>query len=235
MLWRHAQSEANLRSQMPGASDDPLTVQGQEQAKQLGAWLAQQAYYPTATYVSPAVRARQTLDWVEEGFRNYLQVSDQVSDQAVVHPPPQPDPLQPCIDDRLIEIDNGILAGLTWPEAQTLYPELCAALEQSSTWLTIPKAETPTQCRERAIAIAADLQCTARPDDCLWLITHGGFLPYLLSVLLGCDRTWGVQAAPTGLFELEWDSEHWAIADCNRHNTTLWQIHRFNAIGHLQM
>jgi 2,3-bisphosphoglycerate-dependent phosphoglycerate mutase len=156
-----------------------------------------------------------------------------------------------CVDDRLQEINNGILSGLTWPEAQQRHSKLCQALEQSADWLAIPGAESPVQCQARARSFIEELQGCHGNGDRIWVISHGGILPYLVAALVGSDRTWGFQSQPTAIFEFVWDADRWRQLEQsahrpnspqnsqhnyqqNRFNTTLWQIRQFNDFSHNQ-
>ena len=138
------------------------------------------------------------------------------------------------IHPSLQEWHTGIFQGLTWSEAQARYPDLCAALESRRDWLPIPEAETLDQGRDRARQFIQQLLATHCQTDSLWIVTHGGILPQLVAALLGCDRAWGFPVNNTALFDFELDCDRWPRPDCDRWNTSLWQIHRFNDTQHLQ-
>lgn len=226
LLMRHAQCHSNVEGRMLGASNaadfatqngnsaDELTDLGKAQAQALGTWLAQQGFSPTHLYSSPLLRACQTWEWLQRSW-------DAAAELDIVS------------DRRLTEINQGILTGLTWAEAQQQHPQLCHALEQSVDWLPVTGAESPLDCRRRAHSMVSHWRSQHSNGDCLWVVSHGGFLSHLVSELLGCDRTWGCAIAPTGLFEFELDLSRWTQGPENRFNTVLWKINRFNSTEHL--
>lgn len=213
LLIRHATSIGNEAGYMSGQVDYGLSQNGMQEAFALKKYLLQQGGsqqdgLPTHLYTSPLQRARQTAQ--------------------ILAPP-----CQRVADDRLQEIDNGILSGLTWEQAMQRYPELCTALERSPNWFAIPGAESPQNCHDRATSFIQTLLQTHANGDRVWAITHGGILPYLVAALLGNERTWGFETKPTALFEFWWDCDRWSVVDQNRFNPTLWQVKRFNDLTHL--
>ena len=230
LLFRHGESIGNREQRMPGHYQDSLTRPGKMQTQRLGQALVDQGWIPTQVYTSPAKRSLQTAEIL------MTQLTAQIQ------------PLQtiPCLqDDRLGEVNNGIFGDLTWSEAQARYPQLCQTLESSLNWMPIPQAESPLDCRDRARSFFTDFihrHSQSQGDDRIWIISHGGFLPYLLGVILGCDRTWGMGIPNLGCFELSWQGGHFPhfpldLQECppalstegqlEYHNTARWQIHRF--------
>ena len=55
----------------------------------------------------------------------------------------------------------------------------------------------------------------------------------MLAALMGTDRTWGIGALNTGVFDFDLDLERWASDGPQLHNTALWRINRFNDTSHL--
>ena len=229
ILMRHAQCHSNVEGRMlgsrnaaeftPRAKDSSselseLTDLGQVQAQALGSWLEQHRSSPTHLYSSPLLRAQQTWELIRQSCKTSAE-------------------LEIISDRRLTEIDQGILTGLTWPEAQQRHPQLCHSLEQSLDWLPVPGAESPLDCRRRAQSMVSSWLKSHSDGDCLWVVSHGGFLSHLVSELLGCDRTWECAILPTGLFEFEFDLSRWAQGQENRFNTALWKINQFNNTAHL--
>ncbi|MGB8701020.1 MAG: histidine phosphatase family protein [Thermosynechococcaceae cyanobacterium] len=216
LLMRHAESVGNRESRIQGRVDYILSEQGVEQAHALGQALVEQSWPPTYIYTSPLQRAIHTSDilrdyWATRGLS--------ITIQAL------PD---------LQEVKNGVLEGLTWVEAQAQYPDLCNALTASPDWLPIPGAETLKACRDRAHQAFQSLITQHSNHDRLWVISHGGFLQYLIGAVMGCDRIWGITIPPTAIFEFELDIERWDKTDQNRYNALLWRIRRFNDAEHLK-
>ena len=213
LFIRHAESESNLAGRMQGRWDDNLTVQGEWQARQLGRWLLRQPA-PTALYCSPQRRAQATLHLLQEQC-------PAVADCSIF------------LEPDLQELDQGILTGLTWSEAQARYPELCSRLEQTPEWLPVPQAESPVEARRRAAAVLQRWFKHHGQGDRLWVVTHGGLLVHLISELLGCPRTWGFDITPTAWFDFYLDVERISRQDENRFNPTLSKINHFNSKVHL--
>jgi 2,3-bisphosphoglycerate-dependent phosphoglycerate mutase len=222
LLIRHAESIGNQAGIMQGQGNYELSAKGQQQAQALGQRLAQEGKRPTHLYSSPLMRGRQTLAILLACLQ---ECSVQLQDLPLC-----------CVDRRLQEIDNGILSGLTWQQAKRQYPELCQALERSPDWIPISGAESPQTCYDRAQAFIQDLLANHQQSQRIWVMTHGGILPYLVAALLGSDRVWGFQSEPTALFEFVWDHDRWELNDQNLNlfNTTLWKIQRFNDSNHLR-
>jgi 2,3-bisphosphoglycerate-dependent phosphoglycerate mutase len=211
LLIRHAQSLGNVDQRMQGHNLDPLSGDGILQAQHLGKTLGG-GWQPSHLYSSTLPRAVQTAELLL-GFL------------------PCPPPIH-CAEE-LQELNNGVFNGLTWQEAETLYPDLCQQLLASSEWVPIPGAETLQAARERAELFLQTLLSNHSNDDQIWIVTHGGFLQYLIATLLGSDRTWGLSIPPTALFEFWLDRERWFLRGADQWNPTLWQVHRFNDAQHL--
>lgn len=211
LLIRHAESVGNQEQRLQGQADFALSFQGQRQAAALAQSLSTQSWCPTHVYSSPLQRAIQTATILLQGRELAIAGSE-----------------------ALQEIHLGILQGLTWAEAQAQYPELCCALEASPTWIPIPEAESLIQVRDRAKGFVESLLNQHIDSHRIWIITHGGLLPYLIAALLGCDRVWGLEIPPTALFEFWLDRDRWPHQDENLANNTLWQIRRFNDLKHLK-
>lgn len=255
MLVRHGESEGNRSRCMAGAAapDWPLSDRGWHQAQALGQQLAQELAqelaqkltqaidpvispplpppYPTHIYLSPTRRARQTLQALTQTFPlgNSLALGDPSAPSLRYAQDPQIRE-----DARLLEMDNGIFAGLTWAQAQSHNPDLCAQLERSPQWIPIPRAESPRDCRDRAHSFTEDLYHHG-PDDRLWVISHGGILPYLLAALWGSDRVWGMEIGCTARFELTWQALSQDLITAHSPScdmTTTQQILRFNDRSH---
>ncbi|PSN19734.1 histidine phosphatase family protein [filamentous cyanobacterium CCP5] len=222
LLIRHAESLGNLEGRMEGQSSTGLSERGMQQAHQLGRHLAATDWQPTAIYCSPLLRATQTLTAM--GSTLGWQLDRQAN----------PLPVPVTWDPNLREYANGCFQGLTWIEAQQQYPQLCQQLETSLDWLPIPGAETLEAGRSRATEFWQQVLETHQTSDRLWIISHQWLLQQLLSVILGCDRTWAVAMGHTACFEIWLDRDRWCQADHNRWNSELWQLRRFNDCKHLQ-
>ena len=100
LIIRHGESEADILHVHEGRADFELTERGHEQAAAMARYVAGQ--YPlTRIYASPLKRAAQTA-------RHLAQASG----------------LEICFEPDLMEFNNGLLAGLSFEEADRLYPRV---------------------------------------------------------------------------------------------------------------
>ncbi|MEM9769828.1 MAG: histidine phosphatase family protein [Cyanobacteria bacterium P01_D01_bin.71] len=244
LFMRHGESTSNRDRRLTGQDDSPLTAQGHQQCRQLATWLHAQSWPPTHIYSSPLRRALESLDDVMQPWPWPLvppvkQAQERwESDRAGLDQRPLPGDSSPAapqfqVCPLLREFDAGILTGLTWPEAQQRYPDLCHQLETSADWVPIPAAETPQQGRQRAQAFLNDLLHRHCSGDAIWILSHHWILEHLIACLLGCDRTWQIAMANTALFEFWLDRDRWEQAGMPRSISDLWQIKQFNSTPHL--
>ncbi|MDM7325624.1 MAG: histidine phosphatase family protein [Thermosynechococcus sp. Uc] len=198
ILIRHGEAVGNASKVMLGRQDVPLTERGRQQALALREKLPP----PNAIYTSPLQRCRDTATL-----------------------------MNPCPDLKiqelaeLIEIDQGIFTGLTWAQAQAQHPDLCAELEESDYLIPVPEAESMAMAWQRAKQAWKKLRRHS-DEDCVWCVSHGGFLQCLISVVLGSDRLWGIEIPPAAWFDFsvrvdldgrfEAENIHW------------WRINTFN-------
>ena len=218
LLIRHAQSLGNLQRQMEGQSSTELSAEGHRQAQRLSHSLVQSAL-PTHIYSSPLLRASQTTDYLTSELQRLGHLFH-------IH---QTDDLQ--------EIHQGVFQGLTWRQAQLQYPEICAQLLSSLAWQPVPQAESLMAARDRAKAWVEHILSQHHTDDIIWAVSHEGFLQQLISVVMGCDRTWKIPVAHTAIYEF------WLASalhqnpiesqDNDRFNPERWIFRRFNDYSHL--
>jgi broad specificity phosphatase PhoE len=226
LLIRHAQSLGNLQGRMEGQSSTELSALGISQAQQLSARLMQSSELPSHLYSSPLLRASQTTQYLTDALKQMR----------------HPYEIRQTI--ALQEMHQGIFQGLTWAQAQATYPDLCAQLVSSLAWQPVPQAESPPAARSRA---QQWMQCLLKQHQCgdvIWAVSHEGFLQQLISVVLGCDRTWKISIAPTAIFEFWLASTHplglgsmLGVSsnrfDPDRFNPEHWILRRFNDCSHL--
>lgn len=98
LIIRHGQSEADLLQCHEGRADFPLTDLGKKQAALLAEWLVEN-FPPDYIVSSPLQRAKQTAAIIGEKFGLNLRFLDE-----------------------LMEFNNGLLAGLSYEEAERKYP-----------------------------------------------------------------------------------------------------------------
>ncbi len=210
ILIRHAEAEGNPEKRLLGRSNPGLTPRGQLQALALGNYFAQHQASPNRIWTSPLERAHSTAQCLA------------------------PNPAQIQSLDILTEIDQGILTGLTWAEAQQAYPNLTEKLESQLEWWPIPQAESPKQAQRRAQQVWSRLLEQVTNQDRVWVISHAGFLQHLLAVVLGMDKVWQIKILPSAWFELEIELPYLnhPPGQENQYNSVFWKIHHFNSLAH---
>lgn len=226
MLMRHAQSLGNLQGQMEGQRSSSLSPAGHWQARRLSQSLIQSDRLPTHLYSSPLRRATQTADSILDALRS-------AQHRLTIQPA-----------EALQEVHQGIFQGLTWDQAQARYPQLCARLLSTLDWQPVPEAESLLAARMRAQQWLSHTLSSHHPGDVIWAVSHEGILQQLISVVMGCDRTWKISIPHTALFEFQLaampakEPASLAASDWpqslshNRFNPEYWRICRFNDTSH---
>lgn len=244
LLMRHGESTSNRDRRLTGHDDSPLTDSGEQQCRQLATWLYEQGWQPSHVYSSPLYRALASVEALLQPWEWRFPTSDlattiavgQDNHEMIAVPLLAPGSLvrpQFLVAADLQEFQAGILAGLTWPEAQQRYPDLCRALETSLDWVPIPAAETPHQGQQRAQAFINHLLVNHRNGDAVWVMAHQWILEHLIAALLGGDHTWQITMSNTALFEFWLDRDRWSQSGMALHISDFWQIKRFNDCPHL--
>ncbi|MBN1200216.1 MAG: histidine phosphatase family protein [Anaerolineae bacterium] len=161
LLIRHGETIWNASGRWQGNAPVPLSTTGQQQARALGRYLANDGPPVDVLYSSPLKRAYQTAEAIAHAL------------DLPVH-----------TDARLRETDLGDWQGLTREEAAAWDPERFAAF--SADWYTVapPNGESRNQLKARARAAFEDI--TARhPGQQIALVSHGGTLNMLIESLFG--------------------------------------------------
>lgn len=159
VIVRHGQSEHHVRKLTGGWTDTPLTEIGREQARRVAARLkAEMGNREITLYTSDLVRAGETAQHIAEAFG-----------------------VQPVVDDRLREHNNGEAANLTIEEARSRYPAWF--VEGASLWTgdsepPAPGAETGAEFYRRCASFLDSLP-PAGPVPVI--VTHGGSILCLVA------------------------------------------------------
>ena len=140
-IIRHAAKErgdffnSQLRHQ-----DEPISATGQAEAQKLCRYFDGTAI--AAIYVSEYQRTRQTIEPVAQQLQ-----------------------LTPVIDERLNEIDNGRLDGMTDEQIQQTYPEVWQAFLSRSADFRFPEGETGAEAQRRVVEFLEEKRDDAEADD----------------------------------------------------------------------
>ncbi len=137
------------------------------------------------------------------------------------------------ISKDLQEIHQGIFQRLTWSEAQHQYPERCTQLLNTRQWQPVPQAESPAAARTRAQSWVKQILHQHQPGETVWAISHAGIMQQMVSVILGCDRTWKIPIHHTARFEFWLSQTSWQTLTTDRYNPEYWILRRFNDDSHL--
>ena len=207
---RHGESTANAEKRLQGHLEFELSEVGRAQAKALHDRFRDEGFQPTHIYSSPQLRAAETADIVSASWSLAISYLDDLKEQ-----------------------DVGVFSGLTWPEISSRYPDVALEFDKSRNWDLVDGAETLAQRRSRGGRVVESLLDRRENEDQVLVFTHGGILQFMIASLLGTDRTWGIGAQNTGIFDFSLDLARWSQDGDSLHNPVLWSISRFNDASHL--
>lgn len=193
-IIRHAEKESgNYYNPRLRHQDWPITAKGQTQAERLGDFFAERPV--AALYVSGYLRTQQTA----------APLADRLG-------------LVPIIDERLNEIDNGLLEGLTEREVQTRFPDVWQAVQARSADFRFPGGETGEEVQARISSLLEERRHSGKDTI---LITHEGLIRLTMCHVMGLpvyDR-WNFAVDYCGIMEIV------AIEDRKG-----WKLIRFNQL-----
>jgi broad specificity phosphatase PhoE len=161
-LIRHGRSTWNAAHRIQGIADPPLDDVGLEQANRLAERLKAQPI--AAIYSSPLQRARSTAEII----------AHRLTAVAVIN------------DDRLKELDVGVLTGLTWEEIVVQQPEFAARWMDEGWTTAVSGSEPQTTFRARVLSAIQDI-VKQHPDQTVAVVAHGGTFNAYLAACLRLD------------------------------------------------
>lgn len=160
VLVRHAETASNAAGRAQGRADHALTDLGRRQA--VGLVPALLSFEPRAIYSSPAARALQTAAPLASATG-----------------------LEALVDERLHELDQGELDGLTGAEMRAAAPEFMRAWSEGDpSELRLPGGETLGEAQARMTAAAAAI-ASAVGEGTAVVFSHNLALRALLCGVLG--------------------------------------------------
>lgn len=166
LFLRHAESEGNVQGIMQGRKEYALSEAGHRQARLLAGYLQETHFAvrrPDHIYCSPLQRAQQTLAPVRAAL----------ADVPLV------------LEPDLVEVDSGILSGLTWAQALEQHPEVCKDFKAARDWGAVPEGESKESLWNRAERFIDQLRQQHAESGLILVVTHGGFIRAALSILAG--------------------------------------------------
>lgn len=193
LIIRHGESEADLLDVHEGRADFPLTERGHRQAETMAKFVAN-TYKPGKIYCSTLKRAFQT--------------AQHLSEKTGV-------PLTP--DDKLMEYNNGLIAGLERKVAAEKYPCVPGLPLHEAVY----EQESMLEFRFRAEYMLSKIISENAPEATVAVITHGGMINQLCRafIRLPVDSDIFFNTGDTGIHE-------WHI------NKTSRRIVKANYTGH---
>lgn len=156
-LVRHGEPEEGYTRRYLGRLDPALSPTGHEQAERIAKRLLPLS--PERCVTSPLRRARDTAASIADACGIPLETND-----------------------LLLEIDFGLLEGLTFKEASSLYPGATDSWHALSGDFSFPEGEDFAAFNQRAAHMAA--LAKAYPEERVLLVAHGGILRGVLCNLL---------------------------------------------------
>lgn len=176
---RHAHKEVGgfynhrLRHQ-----DEPLSPRGRDEARKLAAYFSDKPI--AAIYVSAYQRTGQTIEHVARQHN-----------------------LVPMIDERLNEIDNGLLEGLSDDEIQRTFPDVWRAFMDRTADFRFPEGETGQEVGARVTAFLEEKRRVHAEDEII-AVGHDGLIRALMCVVMDVPeyRRWRFRVDFCGITEI---------------------------------
>lgn len=178
-IIRHAEKEpGDFYNPLLRHQDQPISLKGREESQRLLSFFAEKQI--AKIYISAYIRTRQTIEDVAQ----YLHIV-------------------PIMDDRLNEIDNGLLDGLSDQAIQQRYPDTWADYQARSSDFRFPEGETGAEALQRIVSVLEEKRTC---DEDIILVTHEGLIRLLLCYVLGIPVywRWNFHVDTCGIMEIEY-------------------------------
>ena len=156
LIIRHGESEADILNVHEGRADFNLTEKGHAQAQAMADYLKE--YCPiNKIYASPLKRAFQTAAHLSEAIG-----------------------VPVITDEKLMEFNNGLIAGLSWKEADEKYPFVPDLPVHASVY----EQESKLEFRYRAEYVLSKIIAENDTDSTIAVVSHGGMINQLYQAFL---------------------------------------------------
>ncbi len=193
-IIRHAHKEQGdyynprLRHQ-----DEPISQAGRADSLKLWPYLCDKQL--SAIYMSSYQRTRQTIEFVAEQSG-----------------------LTPIVDERLNEIDNGLIEGMTDTAIQERYPEVWRGFRERSADFLFPGGETGEEACRR-IAGFLEEKRKIHASENIVVVSHEGLIRLLVCHILDLPvyARWNFQVDFCGIMEIN-----------DQPDFRTWKLLRFN-------
>ena len=193
-ILRHAHKESGpFYSSRLRHQDEPISQQGQEQALKLWAYFCDKEI--SGIYVSGYERTRQTIHFVA----GQLDIT-------------------PIIDERLNEIDNGLIEGLSDEEIRAKYPSVWQGFHERSADFRFPGGETGEEACQRISGFLEEKR-QLHPHENIVVVSHEGLIRILMCNLMNLPvyQRWNFQVDFCGITEITYQMAY-----------QTWKLRRFN-------
>jgi broad specificity phosphatase PhoE len=195
-IIRHADKEPGdfynprLRHQ-----DQPISQKGRLEAQKLCSFFV--AKPVSRIYVSAYQRTWQTIQALAEQLH-----------------------LTPVIDERLNEIDNGLIDGMSEAEMQQTYPDTWKAFIGRTADFRFPEGETGEEAQRRIVGFLEESR-QMLDDENIILVSHDGLIRLLMCYLMKLPvyQRWNFQVDTCGITEVTYQPDYKA-----------WKLVRFNQV-----
>lgn len=174
--------------------DEPISQKGQNEARKLWSCLRDKGI--SAIYVSGYQRTAQTIEFVAKQLG-----------------------ITPVVDERLNEIDNGCIEGLSDEEIQQKHPEVWRGFRKRSADFRFSEGETGEEARQR-IANFLEEKRQVHSDENIVLVSHEGLIRLLMCHIMNLPVywRWNFQVDFCGIIEITYQPEYqaWKLIHFNR-------------------
>lgn len=190
LVIRHGQSEADILGRMEGRADFRLTGLGVRQAEAMAEWVNEK--YPPDCILSSTLKRAAAV----------AEILGQKTGVSV------------CYEKDLMEFNNGLIAGLTFQEADEKYPRPPVKRPHESYY----EQETLIEFRARAESMLSRIIHGYPPDKRIAIVSHGGMINMLFQSFLRLPlmTSTGLSTGDTGIHLWKVEGEYRHIEFLNR-------------------
>jgi broad specificity phosphatase PhoE len=195
-IVRHADKQkGNFYNLRLRHQDEPISQRGQEQARRLWGYLGDKGI--AAIYVSAYQRTLQTIEYVAAQSG-----------------------ISPVIDERLNEIDNGCLEGMSDGQIQIQYPDIWKLFQERTADFRFPEGETGQEACQR-IADFLEEKHRVHQNENIVVVSHEGLIRLTACYILGLPvyKRWNFQSVDfCGIMEIAYQPQYqsWKLLRYNQ-------------------
>ena len=180
---------ADILNVYEGRADFELTQLGKQQAAQMAQWVCKHMQIDKI-YSSPLKRAQQTAGFLSRA-----------ADREI------------CLDDDLMEFQNGLIAGLPPEEANRKYPAPAVKYPHTAVY----NQESTLHFRMRAETVFSKIIYENNPDATIAIVSHSGAINMLFQCFLMLPTVSGISISTgdTGIHKWQIQGEKRRVVFAN--------------------